>query len=203
MAADRLAALVGRQAIQAQVAATSAHAGLGDPFLRTRELFVLKYADYPHYARAYLRLSAAKRTAYLADVVDRVPLSNVGLSAAAGAPRNIGSLEWLGSPSDICTLYAQLYADASSPSLAPVSTALSYNNGGIELSRATWPLVWYKGGSEPGVLSLAYLARRSDGTVAVVVLELSDPTKPVPAAVSLKALADTPAAFDPVPRSST
>jgi hypothetical protein len=83
-----------------------------------------------------------------------------------------------------------------------VSTALSYNDGGIDLSRSTWPLVWYKGGSEPGVLTLAYLARRSDGTVAVVALELSDPTGPVPAGVTLKALADIRAAFGLVPHST-
>jgi hypothetical protein len=203
-AADRLAALVGREAVEAEVAATSANASLDDPFLRTRELFVLKYANYPHYAKAYLRLSTAQKTAYLDQVVDHVPLSNVDLKAAGiAAPRNIGSIEWFASAADICALYSQLFADASSPSLAPVSTALSYNDGGIDLSRSTWPLVWYKGGSESGVLTLAFLARRSDGAVAVVALELSDPTAPIPAAASLKALADIRAAFDLVPLSGT
>jgi hypothetical protein len=203
-AADRLAALVGREAIEAQAATTSAHASLDDPFLRTKELFVLKDANYPSYAQAYLRLDAAQKTAYLDGVVDRVPLSDVDLQAGgSAAPRNIGSIEWFASPSDLCALYSQLYADASTPALAPVSTALSYNDGGIDLARSTWPLVWYKGGSETGVLTLAFLARRSDGTVAVVALELSDPTAPVPAAVSLKALADIRAAFDLVPHQGT
>ena len=189
--ADRLAALVGRSAIEAQVVTTSADSPLNEPFLRTRELFVLKYADYPTYARAYLRLSVAQRAAYLDHVVDHVPLSAVDLTAAANAgPRDIGSIEWFASPSDICAVYAQLYADASSASLVPVSTALSYNDGGIGLSRSTWPLLWYKGGSETGVLSLGYLARRADGTVAVVVLELSDPARPIAPDVTLKALAD-------------
>lgn len=199
-AADRLIALVGRTAVEREVATTSAHASLDQPFLRTRELFVLKYADYPKYADAYLRLPAAKRTAYLDNVIDRVPLSTVDLSAAASAgPRDIGSIEWFASPSDICALYSQLYADASSPSLAPLSTALSYNDGEIALSRSTWPLIWYKGGSEPGVLTLSYLARNADGTVAVVVVELSDPAKAIAPAVTLKALADIHAAFGLVP----
>jgi len=201
-AADRLAALVGRSAIEAQVVTTSAHSPLNEPFLRTRELFVLKYADYPTYARAYLRLSVAQRAVYLDHVVDQLPLSDVDLTAAADAgPRDIGSIEWFASPSDICAVYSQLYADASSAWLAPVSTALSYNDGGIGLSRSTWPLVWYKGGSETGVLSLGYLARRADGTVAVVILELSDPAKPIAADVALKALADVASAFDLVPSS--
>ncbi len=203
-AADRLAALVGRTAIEAQVATTSAHASLDTPFLRTRELFVLKADGYPNYARAYLDLPASKRTAYLDDVVDRVPLSDVDLTAlASAAPRDIDDIEWFASPSDLCALYAQLYGDASSATLQPVSTALSYNNGGIGLSRSTWPLVWFKGGSETGVLTLGYLARRADGTVAIVVVELSDPTKGIAAAVTIKALADIHAAFGLVPPSHT
>ncbi len=87
----------------------------------------------------------------------------------------------------------------SSPSLAPVSTALSYNDGGIGLSRSRWPLVWFKGGSEPGVLSLGFLARRADGTVAVVTVLLSDPAKAIAPEVTLKALADVHGAFGLVP----
>ncbi len=203
-AADRLSALVGRAAIEAQVATTSAHASLDSPFLRTRELFVLKGADYPHYARAYLAMAASKRAGYLDNVVDRVPLSAIdGTALATGSPRDIGSLEWFASASDICAEYAQLYADASSTALEPVSTALSYNDGGFALSRSTWPLVWFKGGSEQGVLTLGYLARRADGTVAIVVLELSDPTKAIASEVTLTALADIRAAFGLVPPSQT
>ncbi len=199
-AADRLIALAGRGAVAAQVATTSAHAHLDNPFLRTREMFVLKYADYPKYADAYLRLPVAQRSAFLDKVVDRVPLSKVNLGAAAtSAPVDIGSIEWFASPADICALYSQLYAYATSPSLAPVANALSYNDGGIGLSRATWPLVWFKGGSEQGVLTLGFLARRADGTVAVVTLLLSDPTKAIAPGVILKALADLHTAFGLVP----
>jgi hypothetical protein len=203
-AADRLAALVGRSSLEAQVATTSAHASLDQPFLRTRELFVLKYANYPYYARTDLALPDAKRTAYLSNVIDRVPLSDLDLAAAAtGAPRSVGSLEWFASPADICAVYSQLYSDASSSLLAPVSTALSYNDGGIGLTRSAWPLVWFKGGSEQGVLTLGYLARRADGTVAVVVLQLSDPSKPIASDVTLKALVDVSAALKLVPSSTS
>lgn len=100
-------------------------------------------------------------------------------------------------------MYSQLYSDASSSLLAPVSTALSYNDGGIGLTRSAWPLVWFKGGSEQGVLTLGYLARRADGTVAVVVLQLSGPSKPIASDVTLKALVDVSAAFKLVPSSTS
>ncbi len=177
-AADTLAALVGRPAIEAQARRTSSHASLDTPFLRTRELFVLKYADYPRYAQAYLARPAGERQAYLDNVIDRVPLSAISASAASvAAPRDIGRLEWFASPSDLCAAFSALYQDARTTSLAPVATAMSINNGGIGLPVPRWPLLWFKGGSEPGVLTLGYLARSANGTVAVVVLELSDPDK--------------------------
>jgi hypothetical protein len=202
-AADELSAVVGRSALEDQVATTSADASLDLPFLRTRELFVLKYADYPHYANAYLALPDAARTAYLDNIVDQVPLSDVDINAASGgSPRAISSIEWFASPADICNLYSQLYSYASSPALAPVSTALSYNNDGITLAPSAWPLLWFKGGSEQGVLTLSCLARRANGTVVVVVLQLSDPAKALANNVSLSALADVQAVFGLIPSSS-
>jgi hypothetical protein len=90
-AADALMALVGRDAVQAQVATTSAHAGLDAPFLGTRELFVLKYADYPRYADAYLALPRSRRAGYLSRVVDKVALSAIDAGAITTVPRDIST----------------------------------------------------------------------------------------------------------------
>ncbi|MGA9078084.1 MAG: serine hydrolase [Acidimicrobiales bacterium] len=179
-AADRLAALVGRQAVESQVRAWSAHPSLDTPFLRTRELFVLKYADYPHYADAYLALPPTSRAGYLTRVVDQVPLSAVDISASdLGTPRAIDSIEWFASPSDLCRAFAGLYADAHGPSAAPIAAAMSLNDGGLGLSPTQWPEVWFKGGSETGVLTLGYLARDRQGKVVVVAVQLSDPRKSI------------------------
>jgi hypothetical protein len=56
---------------------------------------------------------------------------------------------------------------------------MSLNDGGLGLSRATWSLVWFKGGSEPGVLTLGYLARNRSGRVVVVVALLSNQHKSI------------------------
>ena len=48
--------------------------------------------------------------------------------------------------------------------------------------------MWFKGGSETGVLTLGYLARSAAGRVDVVVLELSDPQHAIPSSVTLSAL---------------
>jgi hypothetical protein len=195
-AADELAALVGRSAVQAQNRLTSAHASMNVPFLRTRELFMLKYDDYPYYADAYLALSPSARLSYLRTVIDRIPLSAINLTTASlAAPRDIDSLEWFASPADLCAQFARLYRDAGRPGLTPVSTALSFNNGDIALPSSQWPLVWFKGGSETGVLTLGYLARSATGQVVVVVLELSDPSNAISDSTELSALSLAHAAF--------
>ena len=55
--------------------------------------------------------------------------------------------------------------------------------------------MWFKGGSETGVLTLGYLARSAAGRVDVVVLELSDPQHAIPSSVTLSALSLVHAAF--------
>ncbi len=53
---------------------------------------------------------------------------------------------------------------------------LSVNDGGVALPRSTWSRVWFKGGSEAGVLTLGYLARDTAGRTFVVVAMLENPT---------------------------
>jgi hypothetical protein len=110
-------------------------------------------------------------------------------------PRLIDSVEWFGSPSDLCAQYAHLYRIARRSSLAPVSTPLSINDGGIGLSSAQWPLVWFKGGSESGVLTLGYLGRSATGKVVIVLIELSDPSRAIRSDVTLRSLGVVNAAF--------
>ena len=195
-AADELAALAGRSAVEAQVRLTSRHASLDVPFLRTREFAALKFDNYPHHANAYLARSPAARLSYLRAVVDHLPLSAIEPNPGdLSQPRNIATIEWFASPADMCAQFARLYRDAGRPALAPVSAALSTNDGGIELARAAWPLVWFKGGSETGVLTLGYLARSASGKVVLVVLQLSDPTKAIANSAEFTALLIMHAAF--------
>ena len=56
---------------------------------------------------------------------------------------------------------------------------MSLNDGGLGLSPTQWPEVWFKGGSETGVLTLGYLARDRQGKVVVVAVQLSDPRKSI------------------------
>ena len=187
-AADMLIHLVGRPAVQAQDRQWSAHAALNVPFLTTRELFLLKYAD-PLLADQYLHLAPGQRAAFLATAVDPLPLSQAQLQNAS-SPADIDTIEWFASPDDICRAFAGLRQLAAQPGLAPLGPILSANNGGIGLDPAQWPTIWFKGGSEPGVLTLGYLATNSKGQTFVVVAMLSNPATALspPAVLGLLAL---------------
>jgi hypothetical protein len=181
-AADLLMALVGRPAVEAAAAASGmAEPALDTPFLTTRELFVLKLVDWPRLADRYLAQPAAGRLAMLASTVDRVPYSELTAAdpAAWTAPRDIDSLEWFASPADICRVYASLEALASSPGLAPVASALQINDGGLNLNPGQWRSVSFKGGSEPGVLTLNYLATDRAAQVYVVSVLTESPRAPL------------------------
>jgi len=182
--------------VQAQDRQWSAHAALNVPFLTTRELWLLQYL-HPALAQRYLSLAPGQRAAFLASTVDPLPLSQAQLQSTAGSlPADIDTIEWFASPDDICRAFAGLQQLAAQPALAPLGPILSANNGGIGLDPVQWPTIWYKGGSETGVLTLGYLATDSKGQTFVVVAMLSDPAATLPASATPGLLAIVQGAFE-------
>ncbi|MFI6507018.1 serine hydrolase [Streptosporangium sp. NPDC050855] len=167
-ATDVLIHTVGRKAVEATVRRWSGHAGRNTPFLTTREAFLLKGVNHPDQARTYLALDAAGRRAYLANTVAKQSLSDITLWER---PREIDTLEWFGSPRDVCRAYAGLLRSKS----GRVGEIMSVNDLGLKLDRKKWPAVWAKGGSEVGVLNLSYAARSASGRTHVVTVFASDP----------------------------
>jgi beta-lactamase class A len=197
-AADLLITLVGRTAVEsAAVAAGMADPALDTPFLTTRELFVLKLDDWPTLASRYLGLSAAGRQAFLAGTVDRVPLSALHVTAPTGwtQPRDISTIEWFASPADICRVYASLATLSRQPGLAPVASIMAINNGSLNLDPRQWSTTWFKGGSEPGVLTLNYLATTRTGQSYAVSVLAANPSAPIPATATAQLIGAIKAAF--------
>jgi beta-lactamase family protein/uncharacterized protein len=197
-AADLLLTLVGRTAVESAAAASGmADPALDTPFLTTRELFVLKLDDWPALAGRYLALSAAGRQAMLTGTVDRVPLSAFHVTAPTGwtQPRDIGTIEWFASPADICRVYASLASLSRQPGLAPVASILEINNGSLALDPRQWRTTWFKGGSEPGVVTLNYLATTRTGQSYVVSVLAANPSAPIPQTSTAQLLGAIKAAF--------
>jgi len=177
-AADTLISLLGRPAVEQAVKSSgTANPSLDVPFLTTREFFALKLDNWPKLADRYLALTPAKRQGFLTGTVDKVPLSALRPALRTwSAPRDVSSIEWFASPMDICRLYAQLSSLAHQPKLGPLSAIMSENNGGLALNTAQWRSVWFKGGSEPGVLTLNYMATTKSGQSYVVSVLAENPS---------------------------
>lgn len=175
-ATDMLIGLVGRDAVEAQMAEWSAHADRNDPFLTTRQMFLLHYAA--GLGEQYLATAPDERAAFLAASVDPLPITDIG-SGYTDQPAFIEDIEWFASPTDVCGAFAGLQQQAADPALEPLAAVLSQEDAGIGLDPGEWPTVWYKGGSEPGVLTLGWLATDADGATYVVEAMVSDPGAPL------------------------
>jgi hypothetical protein len=182
-AADMLIALVGREDVEEQVRQWTADATANEPFLTTRQMFLLHYAT--GLADRYLATPRGEREAFLAASVDPLPIGDIA-SGFSTEPRYVDEIEWFASPDDICRTFAGLQALSTEPALSPLSDILSQQVGGIGLDPSAWPTVWFKGGSEPGVLTLGWLATTSDGDTFVVEAMVANPD----AALSDDAIAD-------------
>jgi beta-lactamase class A len=171
-ATDHLIHRLGREAVQRQVTAFgNQRPSANVPFLTTKAMFELKATQYPVRADAYLALPRWARPVAVAGL-ERLPLT--GLQGWQ-APEKIDDVEWFGSPDDLCRAFSGLQKENQ----PEIRHALSLNDGGLGLDRAKFPEVWFKGGSEPGVLTLNYLARTADGRSLVTSVMVSDPAAPL------------------------
>ena len=180
-ATDHLIHHLGRDAVLRQMKATGNHDPRNHPFLTTRELFTLKGFRYPVLADAYLSLPRPLRPA-LRPALAAVPRTAI---QPWSEPRDLDSIEWFGSANDMCRVLANLDAMHS----PRVDHALSIEDAGIGLDRTEYPEIWFKGGSEQGLLVLNHLARTDDGRTAVVTVMLSDPGRALAQEVATEVLA--------------
>jgi hypothetical protein len=116
------------------------------PFLKTSEMFRLKSGTAN--SLKYLNLPAAEKYKFL-EVLGREPLE---AERVARSPFGVDKLEWLASPSDICRLLDFLSASGNTKALELLAI-----NPGLKEAAAGFLYAGYKGGSEPGVLSMAWL----------------------------------------------
>jgi beta-lactamase class A len=190
-ATDHLLHAVGRKAVEA-VVEDSGHGepSRNIPFLSTRELFLMKLDLTEVERERYLAMSPAKRRVYL----DRTLAGRRPTGQGAGdwsVPRQIDSLEWFASGTDLCRIMAGLALRGEKEAARPLLDVLSVNPG-LNFDRGPWPFVGFKGGSEPGVMNLTWLLRRDDGRWFVATFGFNDPAR---ALDETKILAVVPSVF--------
>lgn len=177
-ATDHLIDFVGDAGVEAALK-TSKHGkpAANIPFLRTRELFGLKLAATAEELAAYRKMSVKAKRAFLAEIRKRP----VDLDGAvkdwieAKAPRAL-DLEWFADGRDLCNVMATLGARGKFDPSSDLLQILGKNKG-LEVDAAQWPYLGFKGGSEPGVMNLTFLGKRSDGKWFVIVVAVNDDSK--------------------------
>ncbi len=151
-ATDQLITLLGRDAVL-QTVIDSGHSmpGLNDPFLTTREMFLLKGGSADRLS-VFQNGDTALRSQIL-DGIEGEAVSGNQIQAAFASGPSALDVEWFGNGPDIANLMRFMRATAD---------PLAFEIMGIDPSmpaatRARWAYAGYKGGSEPGVLNLTWL----------------------------------------------
>ena len=151
-ATDTLLTTLGRAKVDAMAEA----AGGSVPVMTTREMFALK--GDPALMKAWIAGSVDERRALLVGNAVKIATAKLDPTVFAGKPVAIDSVEWFASPSAMAGLLDRLRgADATTRAVLAV-------NAGVDPAIAKrFGYVGFKGGGEPGVLSLNYLVQAKDG----------------------------------------
>ncbi len=151
-ATDTLLTTLGR----AEVDAMAASADGSVPVMTTREMFAVK--GDPALTRAWAAGAVNARRALLVDNAVKIATAKLDPTVFAGKPVAIDSVEWFASPAAMAGLLDRLRgADATTRAVLAV-------NAGVDPAIGKrFGYVGFKGGGEPGVLSLNYLVQAKDG----------------------------------------
>lgn len=160
-ATDHLIDLVGREMVEDALAEYGmAEPGLNIPFLNTLELSALKVGPASGLATQWIGGDEAARRGILNQISDITP-ADIPL-AEFSRPIHVDEIEWFATPADICRVMVDLY-DMGDP-LTKILTI----NPGLPDEDQEFAAIAFKGGSEPGLISMNWLVERTDGRRFVV-----------------------------------
>ena len=173
-ATDALLHHLGRAKVEKMLATLGVGAAAQNrPFLSTREAFALKLGD-PALLAAWSAADEAGRRALLPRLA-AVPDTALDPARMAGTPRAIETVEWFASPADLIRTLDWLRRSGDPHALAILAV-----NPGLSHERAQgFRYMGFKGGSEPGVISLNFLLHNKAGRWIALSAALNDPKAPV------------------------
>ena len=187
-ATDMLINLLGRPAVEAALTRTAmADPALDRPFLTTREIFTLKLRQWPALAGVPCRGPSRPPGAAGQHRGPRTPArpGRGGILDCAAGRQQPGILRLGQRPVPRLRLPRRPGPPAG---LAPIGQLLSLNDDGLQLDPAQWKTTWFKGGSEPGVLTLAFMATTRTGNSYVVTVLAENPSQPINQATAIPAI---------------
>lgn len=130
------------------------------PVLTTRQMFALKSPANADLATQWATsLAPSARRTLLDGNAARLRTTPVDPMMFAGKPTKVDTLEWFASPAETAGILDWLRKQGGETPLP----LLAINPGIDPTTRGKFDYVGFKGGSEPGVVTLNFLVRRKDG----------------------------------------
>jgi beta-lactamase class A len=129
------------------------------PVLTTMQAFELKSPAHAALAAAWAKGTPEQRARLLAENAAAFAATPVDPHMFDGKPLAIDTIEWFGSPRDMASTlnWLRLQGDATTRAILAV-------NPGVNVSTAAhFAYIGYKGGSEPGVITLNFLVQTKSG----------------------------------------
>lgn len=174
-AADHLLLALGREAVeQRQVQLGIVRPERNIPFLATREQLLIKHGPD---LEAYLGKDALGRRAYLA--AGNITQQKLAALEPGPEPRAVEALGWFASASDLIRVLDGLRIATEGGEASRARRVLGIAAGPARPDKQDWPFVGFKGGREPGVLSLNYLLRSAKGGWYALSATWNDGTAPL------------------------
>ncbi len=173
-ATDTLLHRLGREAVERRLA-TIGHSAPDKilPFLSTVEAFALK--ANPALRDRFLASSEAAQRDLIEKEAAALTMDKVDNAQMSKGPANIDTIEWFASPSDLMWLLNNIRSQKNDDMLA----IMGINPGLSPTAAAKWSYIGYKGGSEPGVISMSYLLQSKAGKWIIASGSWNDTTKEV------------------------
>ncbi|WP_127718466.1 serine hydrolase [Halobacteriovorax sp. HLS] len=155
-ATDHLLAYLGKLEVEKLLRRLNISNPKNFPFLSTMEMFrtraFLSKVDVANYSKS----SRSERLKILEGLKSKSHEELIkGITKWGDTPLYTNEIEWFSSAEEICTLYKSLKEQNSSE----IEKILSYNTPFIDKNKVEY--AGYKGGSEPGVIYMAYLIERN------------------------------------------
>lgn len=167
-ATDHLIGLVGRETVESALDAYGmADPSLDIPLMNTLELTALKVGPASGLATQWLAADEAGRRAILEQISDITP-ADIPI-AEFDRPIMPDQIEWFATPLDLCRVLVEL-GERGEP-----TTQILAVNPGVPDEDGLFEEVWFKGGSEPGLVAMSYLVERPDGRRFVLAGSVVDP----------------------------
>ena len=173
-ASDELIRVLGRDTVEQKLASIGHSApDRALPLLTTVEAFALK--SNPALRARFQKATEAQQRDILETETGALSYDKIDLSQLGSGPVAIDSIEWSASPADTALLLNHLLRIDSKTAL----DIMAVNKGVAPATAAKWKYLGYKGGSEPGVIAMSFLAQSKAGDWYAISGAWNNPAKDV------------------------